>query len=123
MVGLVSLITKVGVEEGVEGVEERSIARSEVSTRITEVVGQAVARSLAGDDLYQRDIITCTVPEAWLNDEIISPPLHGLVSLITKVGVEEGVEGVEERSIARSEVSTRHAECARTGRRQIISRR
>jgi hypothetical protein len=90
--GLISLIAKVGVEEGV--------------------------------DLYQRDIITCTVPEAWLNDEIINaylgllihylrsfatdsgppcPPLHGLISLIAKVGVEEGVEGMEERSIARSE--------------------
>ncbi|CAP95202.1 hypothetical protein NUH16_008272 [Penicillium rubens] len=41
--------------------------------------GQAVARSLAGDDLYQRDIITCTVPEAWLNDEIINAYLGLLI--------------------------------------------
>ncbi|KAJ5497137.1 Peptidase C48 SUMO/Sentrin/Ubl1 [Penicillium fimorum] len=41
--------------------------------------GQAVARSLAGDDLYQRDIVTCIRPEAWLNDEIINAYLGLLV--------------------------------------------
>ncbi|KAJ5120299.1 Ulp1 protease family protein [Penicillium bovifimosum] len=40
--------------------------------------GNAVARSLAGDDLYQRDIVTCIRPMAWLNDEIINAYL-GLV--------------------------------------------
>jgi sentrin-specific protease 1 len=41
--------------------------------------GNAVARSLAGDDLYQRDITTCTRPMAWLNDEIINAYLGLLV--------------------------------------------
>ncbi|KAJ5952587.1 Peptidase C48 SUMO/Sentrin/Ubl1 [Penicillium vulpinum] len=41
--------------------------------------GQAVAKSLAGDDLYQRDIVTCIRPEAWLNDEIINAYLGLLV--------------------------------------------
>ncbi|KAJ5800127.1 uncharacterized protein N7518_002195 [Penicillium psychrosexuale] len=41
--------------------------------------GQAVATSLAGGNLYQRDIITCIRPEAWLNDEIINAYLGLLV--------------------------------------------
>ncbi|QQK40469.1 Ulp1 protease family protein [Penicillium digitatum] len=41
--------------------------------------GHSVAKSLAGDDLYQRDIITCIRPEAWLNDEIINAYLSLLV--------------------------------------------
>ncbi|KAJ5200359.1 Peptidase C48 SUMO/Sentrin/Ubl1 [Penicillium cf. griseofulvum] len=41
--------------------------------------GQAVAKSLAGDDLYQRDIVTCIRSEAWLNDEIINAYLGLLV--------------------------------------------
>ncbi|KAJ5943285.1 hypothetical protein N7516_003453 [Penicillium verrucosum] len=41
--------------------------------------GNSVATSLAGDDLYQRDIVTCIRPEAWLNDEIINAYLGLLV--------------------------------------------
>ncbi|KAJ5312093.1 hypothetical protein PENANT_c011G11080 [Penicillium antarcticum] len=41
--------------------------------------GQAVAKSLAGDDLYPKDIVTCIRPLAWLNDEIINAYLPLLV--------------------------------------------
>lgn len=41
--------------------------------------GIAVARSLAGDNLYQRDIATCFTPLAWLNDEIINSYLTVIV--------------------------------------------
>lgn len=41
--------------------------------------GHAVARSLTGDDLCQKDIVTCIRPLAWLNDEIINAYLGVLV--------------------------------------------
>ncbi|KAJ5782670.1 Peptidase C48 SUMO/Sentrin/Ubl1 [Penicillium paradoxum] len=44
--------------------------------------GDAVARSLAGDDLCQKDIITCIRPFAWLNDEIINAYLGLLVQYL-----------------------------------------
>ncbi|KAJ5458113.1 Ulp1 protease family protein [Penicillium sp. IBT 31633x] len=47
--------------------------------------GQAVARSLAGDDLCQRDIITCVRPLAWLNDEIINAYLGLLVHYLRQL--------------------------------------
>jgi sentrin-specific protease 1 len=40
---------------------------------------QAVATSLAGDEIYQRDIATCVRPLAWLNDEIINSYLGLLI--------------------------------------------
>lgn len=41
--------------------------------------GMAVAKSLGGDNLYQKDIATCFTPFAWLNDEIINSYLAVLV--------------------------------------------
>ncbi|KAJ5558825.1 Peptidase C48 SUMO/Sentrin/Ubl1 [Penicillium sp. DV-2018c] len=47
--------------------------------------GNAVARSLAGDDLYQRDIVTCIRPMAWLNDEIINAYLSLVVHYLRQL--------------------------------------
>ncbi|KAJ5587166.1 uncharacterized protein N7459_002931 [Penicillium hispanicum] len=44
--------------------------------------GSSVARSLSGDDLYQKDIATCVRPLAWLNDEIINAYLTVLVQYL-----------------------------------------
>ena len=41
--------------------------------------GQVIARSLSGDEIYQRDIVTCVRPLAWLNDEIINSYLGLLI--------------------------------------------
>lgn len=50
-----------------------------VSQAMRESHGNAVARSLSGDELYQRDIATCYTPLAWLNDEIINSYLTAIV--------------------------------------------
>lgn len=50
-----------------------------VTTAMAQSQGIAVAKSLAGDNLYQRDIATCYTPLAWLNDEIINSYLNVLV--------------------------------------------
>ncbi|CAG8117226.1 unnamed protein product [Penicillium salamii] len=40
---------------------------------------QVIAKSLAGDEICQKDIITCVRPMAWLNDEIINSYLAFIV--------------------------------------------
>lgn len=51
--------------------------------KVSEAMGEhqesAVAKSLSGDELYQRDIATCIRPLAWLNDEIINSYLTVIV--------------------------------------------
>ncbi|KAJ5746248.1 hypothetical protein N7520_011430 [Penicillium odoratum] len=42
----------------------------------------AVARTLSGDDLYQRDIATCYKPLAWLNDEMINSYLSVILQYL-----------------------------------------
>ena len=42
----------------------------------------AVARTLSGDDLYQRDIASCFKPLAWLNDEIINSYLAVIIQYL-----------------------------------------
>ena len=50
-----------------------------VSQAMEASYGSPVARSLSGDDLYPRDIITCLKPLEWLNDEIINAYLTILI--------------------------------------------
>lgn len=50
-----------------------------ISRAMRTSAGQAVARSLSGDDLYQKDIATCIEPLAWLNDEIINSYLTVII--------------------------------------------
>lgn len=42
----------------------------------------AVAQSLSGDSLYQKDIATCLKPLAWLNDEIINSYLTVIIQYL-----------------------------------------
>ncbi|KAJ5713508.1 uncharacterized protein N7483_010689 [Penicillium malachiteum] len=42
----------------------------------------AVAQSLSGDELYQKDIATCIKPLAWLNDEIINSYLAVIIQYL-----------------------------------------
>lgn len=44
--------------------------------------GIAVAQSLSGDALYQKDIATCIKPLAWLNDEIINSYLTVIIQYL-----------------------------------------
>lgn len=50
-----------------------------VSEAMRESQGSTVAKSLSGDELYQRDIATCFTPLAWLNDEIINSYLTVII--------------------------------------------
>jgi Ulp1 family protease len=50
-----------------------------VQTAMQSKQNHAVATSLAGDEIYQRDIATCLRPLAWLNDEIINSYLGLLI--------------------------------------------
>lgn len=50
-----------------------------VSAAMGQSQGIAVAKSISGDNLYQRDIATCFTPLAWLNDEIINSYLTAIV--------------------------------------------
>lgn len=46
---------------------------------------QVVATSLTGDEICQKDIITCVRPLAWLNDEIINSYLGFLVQYLREL--------------------------------------
>ncbi|KAJ5347858.1 Peptidase C48 SUMO/Sentrin/Ubl1 [Penicillium brevicompactum] len=46
---------------------------------------QVIARSLTGDEICQKDIVTCVRPLAWLNDEIINSYLGLLVHYLREL--------------------------------------
>ncbi|KAJ5101979.1 hypothetical protein NUU61_004201 [Penicillium alfredii] len=68
-----------------QGSPVRQLSRAWLD-RVTQAMksahGHSVARSLSGDDLYQKDIATCIKPLAWLNDEIINAYLIILVQYL-----------------------------------------
>ncbi|KAJ5165876.1 hypothetical protein N7492_006172 [Penicillium capsulatum] len=55
---------------------------SRVSMAMQAAQGVPVAKSLLGDDLYQKDIATCLKPLAWLNDEIINSYLTVIIDYL-----------------------------------------
>lgn len=58
---------------------------SKVANAVQSTHGQIVAMSISRNAIYQRDIITCTRPLAWLNDEIINSYLELLTHYLRQL--------------------------------------